>query len=175
MECCSELKRVREDIENYSQRIFEHSSGIAEKSNIAISMPRLSKCQQHHSNPEYTSVPDFLKKTVATPFLDHLVSNVSSRFTSHFKQVAGLQGLLPINITDDTCITCSIIKEAIHFYADGLPNASIIDEEFCRWKSRWLSVLQKYRPETLTDSLKQCCPQSLPNIFTLLKLISISL
>ena len=43
MECCSELKRVREDIENYSQHSFEHSSGIAEKSNVAISMPRVSK------------------------------------------------------------------------------------------------------------------------------------
>ena len=90
------LKRVREDIENYSQRIFEHSSGIAEKSNIAISIPRVSKCQQHRSNPEYTSVADFLKKNVAIPFLDHLVSVVSSRFTSHCKQVAGLQGLLSI-------------------------------------------------------------------------------
>ena len=99
-----------------------------------------------------------------------LVSDVSSRFTSHCKQVAGLQGLLPINKTDDTSI--SIIKEAIDFYADDLPNASIIDEQFCRWKSTWLSVLQKDCPETLTDSLNQCCPQSLPNIFTLLKLFS---
>ena len=118
MECCSELKRVREDIENYSQRIFEHSSGMAEKSKIALSMPRVSKCQQHRSNPEYTSVADFLKKTVAIPFLDHLVSDVSSQFTSHCKQVGDLQGLLPINITDDTSI--SIIKEAIDFYADDL-------------------------------------------------------
>ena len=53
MECCNELQRVREDIDNYSQRTFEHSSRIAEKSNIPISMPRVSKRQQHRSNPEY--------------------------------------------------------------------------------------------------------------------------
>ena len=83
MECCNELKRVREDIDNYSQRTFEHSSRIAEKSNIPISMPRVSKRQQHRSNPEYISVEDYLKKVVAIPFLDHLVSDVSSRFTHH--------------------------------------------------------------------------------------------
>ena len=139
MECCNELKRVREDIDNYSQRAFEHSSRIAEKSNIPISMPSVSKRQQHRSNPEYISVEDYLKKVVAIPFLDHLVSDVSSRFTHHCKQVAALQELLPINSTEDTSI--SKIKEAIDFYADDLPNASIIDEEFCRWKSRWLPVL----------------------------------
>ena len=69
MECCSELKRVREDIENYSQRSFEHSSEIAEKSNVAISMPRVSKCQQHRSNPEYTLVADLLRKLLLSHFL----------------------------------------------------------------------------------------------------------
>ena len=105
MECCNELKRVREDIDNYSQRTFEHSSRIAEKSNIPISMPRVSKRQQHRSNPEYISVEDYLKKVVAIPFLDHLVSDVSSRFTHHCKQVAALQELLPINLTEDTSIS----------------------------------------------------------------------
>ena len=64
------------------------------------------------------------------------------------------------------------IQEAATFYADDLPNASIIDEEFHLWKSRWLSVPQKDRPQTLSESLRQCCPQSLPNIFVLLKLFA---
>ena len=58
------------------------------------------------------------------------------------------------------------------FYADDLPNASIIDEKFHLWKSRWLSVPQKDKPQTLSESLRQCCPQSLPNIFVLLKLFA---
>ena len=39
MQCCEDLKKVREDIEVYSQRIYLHSCRIAEKSGIFVSMP----------------------------------------------------------------------------------------------------------------------------------------
>ena len=73
-----------------------------------------------------------------------------------------------------THLLASLKSRMISMQMTSPISASITDEEFCRWKSRWLSVLQKDRPETLTDSLKQCCPQSLPNTFTLLKLFSTS-
>ena len=52
MECCEDLKKVREDIEAYSKRIYLHSCRIAEKLGIFVSMPRTVRCQQHCSNPE---------------------------------------------------------------------------------------------------------------------------
>lgn len=171
MECCSELKTLRnEGIDDYSQRIFEHSSRVAEKSGILIAMPRITSRQQHRPNPESISCADYFKKAIAIPFLDHLINDTSSRFTNHTKQAAFLQELIPVNITSDTSI--SNMKEAIKFYADDLPNASIIDEEFCRWKCKWLRIPLKERPHTLAECLKQCCPQTLPNIFTLLKLFA---
>ena len=39
-----------------------------------------------------------------------------------------------------------------------------------RWKTKWLAVILQDHLETISDTLKQCCPTSLPNIFTLLKL-----
>ena len=59
---------------------FQHSSRIAEISGISVSMPRVSGCQRHRSNPEFTSVEEYFKKTVVIPFLDHLISDISSRF-----------------------------------------------------------------------------------------------
>ena len=131
-------------------------------------MPRTVKCQQHRSNPENSSVADHMKKSVAILFLDHLISDISSRFSTHSKQAASLQGLLPGNITVNTSIVD--LNEAIVFYSDDLPNPNILDEELCRWKTKWLAVKLQDRPETVSDTLKQCCPTSLPNIFTLLKL-----
>ena len=90
MQCCNELKALREDIDGYSKRIFDYSCMLAEKSGIPVSMPRVSQHQQHRSNPEHTSVEDYLKKTIAIPFLDHLIADISSRFTSHSKQAASL-------------------------------------------------------------------------------------
>ena len=105
MQCCEDLKKVREDIEAYSQRIYLHSCRIVEKSGIFVSIPRTVRCQQHRSNPENSSVSNHMKKKgVAIPFLDHLISDISSRFSTHSKQAASLQGLLPVNITVNTSI-----------------------------------------------------------------------
>ena len=70
------------------------------------------------------------------------------------------------------CSSMTDIEQAICFYADDLPNVDIVDEEFHIWKSQWLAIPVLDRPKTLACAMKQCSPQSLPNIFTLLKLFS---
>ena len=78
MQCCEDLKKLREDIEDFSQRIYLYSCKFADKSGIFITMPQTVRCQQHRSNPESTSVADHMKKSIATPFLDYLISDISS-------------------------------------------------------------------------------------------------
>ena len=151
----------------YSKRIFDHSSRLAEVSNISISMPRISNRQQHRSNPEYDSVADYFKKTITIPFLDHLVSDISTRFTDHSKKAASI---VPKNITANSSFTK--IEETVEFYIDDLPDPAIMDEEFCRWKSKWLAISKENRPDTKAKSLKQCPKTGLPNIFTLLQLFA---
>ena len=76
----------------YSQA-FDHSSRLAEMSNIAVSKPRIS-CHREHD-----SVADYFKKAITIPFLDHLVSDISARITAHSKTAASIQELLPKSIT----------------------------------------------------------------------------
>ena len=61
-----------------TEHLFQHSNTIAEKLVLDMSMPCISKCQQHQSNPEHSSTEDYLKKMVAIPFVDHLNSDISS-------------------------------------------------------------------------------------------------
>ena len=78
MESCKELESVRKDVDNFSKRIFDHSSRIAEISGVSVSMPRVSMHQRHMANSEYISIEDYFKKTVTIPFLDHLISDIMS-------------------------------------------------------------------------------------------------
>ena len=75
--------------------------------------------------------------------------------------------MLPKSITPTSSF--SKIEEAVAFYVDDLPNSTIMDEEFCRWKSKWLAIPKEDRPDTIAESLKECPQTSLPNIFTLLQ------
>ena len=60
---------------------------------------------------------------------------------------------------------------AVNFYSDDLPNVSILDGMH-QWKSMWLEISSDDRPQTLTEFLKLCCPDTLPNIYELLKIFS---
>ena len=147
--------------------IYEHGVRIAEVSSITVSMPRISRQQHHRANPEFTSIEDYFKKTVVIPFLDHLLSDLSARFSDHSTRAASLEKILPSNIESNSSLTD--IQDALSFYSDDLPNSQIVDEEVCRWKSKWLGIPPEDRPNTLSNSLQHCCPNSLPNIYTLLK------
>ena len=162
------LNSLREKADEYTHRIFEHSSRIAAKSNIAITMPRVSQRQSHRANTQFTSIEDYFKNVVIIPFLDHLISNLSYRFDAHMKQAAGIQRLIPTNITEELA-TCNI-REAVNFYKDDLQNPDVIDEELHRWKLKWLAMSFADRPQTLSSTLKES--GSFPNIFTLLKLFA---
>ena len=64
------------------------------------------------------------------------------------------------------------LEQALDFCIEDLPNADLVDEEYHLWKFRWLSIPKQERPQTLSDSMKHCCLESLPNIHTLLKLFA---
>ena len=166
----SYIKSLRDNIDDYAHRIFEHSCRIAERSQIAVTKPRLSVRQQHRSNPPTNSVEEHFKVSVAIPFLDHLLSDLASRFAAHVKQSALIQKLIPININPDS--TVAGFKQAVSFYADDLPNSDLVDEEFHMWKSCWLAVSKQERPHSISKALQQCSATTLPNIHMLLRLFA---
>ena len=65
-----------------------------------------------------------------------------------------------------------MIEEAVSFYNDDLPNPTIIDEDFCRWTSKWLFAPKDDRTDTIVKSLRECSPAALPNIYTLHELFA---
>ncbi len=102
--------------------------------------------------------------------MDHSISDISSRFIAHSKTAASIQELLPNNITPTSSFV--MIEQVVSFYHEDLRNPTIVDEEFCRWKSKWILIPVRERPDTIAKSLKKCPQQSLSNIWTILKLFA---
>ena len=159
-QCTTELKMLRENVDDYTGCIFQHSSRIADKADIPVTMPRIIQRQQHCSNPEYSSAQECYKLTIAIPFLDHLITELSSRFEAHAKQAASLQSLLPAMIKP--CSSMTDIEQAISFYADDLSNIDIVYEEFHVWKSRWLAIPVLDKPKTLACVMKNSVHKAFP-------------
>ena len=68
--------------------------------------------------------------SIVIPLLEHLISELSSRFDVHTKQVALLQHLIPHKITHIT--SYADIDQAVQYYKDDLPNSCVADEELER-------------------------------------------
>ena len=102
-------------------------------------MPHISQRQQHHSNQPFESVEEYFRHSVTIPFLDHLISELSFRFDEHTKKAALVQHLLPVQISSTSSV--QDIDQAVAFYGDDLPNKSIIDEEYERWRSKWIIIV----------------------------------
>ena len=116
-DCIKELKDLRSDIQNYSERIFQHSCRLAARSDVSVTVPRICQRQQHRMNQQSDSPEEYYKTTITIPFLDQLISDLSCRFDRHAKQAASLQGLLPTFITKSS--SPSDIKDAVEFYSEG--------------------------------------------------------
>jgi len=169
-QCCSDMKKLRAKVGDYSARIYSHSVTLAEKSGISVSLPRITTRQRDRSNQPFSSPEEYFKLSVTIPFLDHLISEIAGRFNEHTKKASLIQHLLPFKMRPSSSV--EDIQEAVSLYHNDLPNSSIVDEEYQRWKGKWMTVSIEKRPQSLAEAMKQCCPQSLPNIFTLLKLFA---
>ena len=84
-QCSKEIQSLRDNVDDYAHRIFEHSCRLTERSQIAVSMPRVSGRLQHRPNPPSNSVEEYFKLSVTIPFLDHMLSDLTSRFAAHVK------------------------------------------------------------------------------------------
>ena len=86
-QCSKEIQSLRDNVDDYhyAHRIFEHSCRLTELSQIAVSMPRVSGRLQHRPNPPSNSVEEYFKLSVTIPFLDHMLSDLTSRFAAHVK------------------------------------------------------------------------------------------
>ena len=132
-------------------------------------MPRICQRQQHRSNSKCSDPEEYFKVTILIPFLDHLITDLNSRFSKHVQKVAYLQAVLPTYISEKSSF--EDIEEAVDFYITDLPNPDIVDEEFARWKRKWINVPLTSRPQTLKTCLAaEIC--TMLNICVLLQLFA---
>ena len=96
------------------------------------------------------------------PFLDHVASEMETRFGSVHQTQIKLLCLVPC--TSVTC-TSSSIKDVGELYRSDLPSPQLLSTEFSRWK---ISVSPNDRPDSLQEALLSCDKDTFPNIAVLL-------
>jgi len=89
------VARVRSNIEEECHEWFEDASRLANKIGATVSVPRITGRQEHRNNAPSVNPESHYPINVALPFTDHLLEEMSSRFSEDNRAGAKIFALVP--------------------------------------------------------------------------------
>lgn len=165
----SMLQEVREDNESKFQSLFEEAEKLAESNDIEVITPRVCRKQKNRPNIVHKTTQDYYRVTLFLPYLDDLMSSLTERFLPHRLTIRALSNLIPKNTIEKNF---EDIQEAISFYEDDInTNQDALEAEWDLWKKKWMSA--EILPCSAIGSLYECNKNIFPNIYILLKILSV--
>ncbi|VVC35783.1 Ribonuclease H-like domain,Domain of unknown function DUF4371 [Cinara cedri] len=119
-----ELKEIRLNAEKEFGDIFERVNSLAEKIDIAINKPRISKRQTNRCNIQTNDPEIFYRVSVFIPYIDKFINELEERFTNHQSTLTSFHSLFTESGYEEVFI--SLTKQ----YSEGLEDIGNCDEVF---------------------------------------------
>jgi hAT family C-terminal dimerisation region len=123
--------------------------------------------QTYRSNAPAQSPKDYYRINLFIPVLDHFITSLTDRFSTHQWMAYRVSVLIPSMIENKSFVD---LKDCISLYEDHLPSTSTIKEEFELYKRKWLNEASDNRPNNAIDAYVQCNGIFFPNIKILLQI-----
>ena len=116
---------------------------------------------------------EYFRVGIFIPFLDNFIASLESRFTAHKSIIGGLQCLIPADPNvGPNAQQIETIQVLGKFYQNDLTKSP---EELVSELKLWYRKLSRLNvAKKATDalnSIKECCPDAFPNIFTLITIL----
>ena len=159
---------IRENIDSEFHKIYVQAERMAEAVNVQPSKPRSCGRQINRPNVVTTTIEEWYKVNVAIPFVDHIITDLESRFSPLAKRASSLLCLVPSILC--TCANLDF-SSVVEMYSSDLPSPQLFDQELGRWKHMFMNSVE--RPSVCADALKVCDSHIFPNIYVLLKIACI--
>ena len=104
------VKEIRQDVDKHHATWFSESTVMAEKVGEEPRIPRRCARQIQRNNVPATTPPsEYYKRAISVPMLDHLESEISSRFTELQSTAAKGMSIVPATLCVTT--TAASVKE----------------------------------------------------------------
>jgi len=136
----STLKAMRCDSTTEFKKQFAEATKIGKQlhgDDFQLTMPRLSGCQLHRSNPPPSTAEDYYRISIYDEFLSHIVAELEERFVKNPSQgiVTGLLKLLPsecVQVEQDAGIP-EDLASAVELFKGDLPHDVMFSCEYYSW------------------------------------------
>ena len=127
------VARVRSNIEEECHEWFEDASRLADKIGATVSVPRITRRQENIGTiAPSVSAESHYCVNVAIPFIDHLLEEMSSRFSEDNRAGAEIFSLVPSALLKHGSL-CNL-AEKLQFWKQDLPTPSSLLSELKEWQ-----------------------------------------
>ena len=142
---------------------------IASAVGISISKPRSVGQQLHRANAGAVdqSPSDYYRINVYYPFIDHVVDELETRFSSDHEGLIVAQYLILQHLQQ---LSQGKIVSLEDYYGKYLTykEKELLHVEIAKWKKCYEGMPIQERPKTATSALVNCSPQSFPALHKIL-------
>ena len=169
----SALKRVRSTIDHFHDVVYAEAVQLNQLVGVQESSPRLASRQQHRSNTPSSTVKEYYKLNLTIPLLDHIITELDSRFNSESSAiVVKFMKLLPSSFYDSTSsMQAGDFPRLLALYEDDLPAPRSLDVELELWQSTWAHNEEAMTLNTPEKALIHVDKDHYPNILSLMKIM----
>ena len=174
------IQDVRNNVNRYHAEWYRTIEKLCMNVGTVPSMPRLCNRQIHRSNTPASTPRDYYCRTITIPLLDHLLSEMKTRFGQHQQTVLLGVSLVPAillasqTLPEEHRLRLSEIFQLAAHYEKDLPSPRCVESELHSWTMKWQCQLAEYGKNSLPTTLSQTLRQTsanFPNITALLKLL----
>ena len=156
------LKDCRSDIDSFHSQLHEKACKLAEQFDVEVKVPRICKRQTMRNNVPLTDPNQYYRVAVTTKFLDHLLSEMTERFTDMHGKVAMSVKLIPGVMKDMPSVS------DFDFFENDVESMDLLETELHQWFRKWKD--QTVKPGTIELTLAECDERFYPNIKTILRI-----
>jgi hypothetical protein len=158
------LERVRNEVDERHDLWYKEAESLAESVGTLPEKPRTTTKQKHCANTPADSPSEYYKRIITIPFLDHLKSQIQTRFSENKLNVMDAAYGFPRNVLmyPDWKTKFSRFLE---MYKDDLPQPRFLNTELEMWIER-CQMEKGSLPTKLADVLLFVDKISFPNIYT---------
>lgn len=140
------------------------------------SIPHTCRRQTQRSNVPADSPSQYYLRSLSIPIIDHLLSELRTRFSSHHKTaLLGLCLIPSVMISMSTDLFTESSSKLAEMYQDDLPSPESFISEVEIWNLKWQEHYKSHGQASLPDSRRNTLPQTsdmYPNIKVLLIILS---
>ena len=161
------VSRVKSNIEEECHEWFGDASGLADKIGITVSVPRITGRQEHRNNAPSVNLESHYCVNVAIPFIDHLLQEMSSRFSEDNRAGTEIFSLVPSAMVKHDSL--HNLAEMMQFWQLDLHTPSSLLSELKEWQYFWKQYTPTLQlPGNLIECLKYADEDMHPNTRVLL-------